>query len=315
MNLVGREPLIINNTLQHKLTKDMSIIYEEKVGSYLGFPIILHDGTLFGTLCAIDTVPYSFDDEEIEIMKSLSRILTNYLNDNIGLVAFSKIEEERQLEKVEAIGKMASGLAHEIGNPMQSIKGFIQYVFKDSNHNKDFQRIVMNEITRVEELISEFVLATQPSSPVIQMNNAIDVILPSVERIKSEAYAKGISITCSLEDHLPIINVEASQIQKVIMNVLRNSLEAIEQEGSIRVVAYRDPFHFLVIEVSDNGRGIPAGIIKKVGYPFFTTKDYGTGLGLSVSKNIIRAHGGTLNIESVGNGTKVSIRLPIAIEK
>jgi two-component system, sporulation sensor kinase E len=292
----------------------MSVIYEAKVGSYLGLPIILHDGSIFGTLCAIDTVPYSFDDKEIDIMKSLSRILSNYLNDNKGLVEFSKIEEDRQLEKVEAIGKMASGLAHEIGNPMQTIKGFIQYVFKDSNHNEEFQHIVMNEITRVEELISEFVLAIQPSSPVIQMKNAKDVILPSIETIKSEADKKGITLTCSIEDDLPNINVEASQIQKAITNVLKNAMEAIEGEGSIKVLASKDPFHFLVIDVIDNGKGIPAGIIKKVGYPFFTTKDYGTGLGLSVSKNIIRSHGGTLNVESVSNGTKVSIRIPIAKE-
>ncbi|WP_456275173.1 ATP-binding protein [Bacillus sp. AK128] len=293
----------------------MPIIYEAKVGSYLGLPILLQDGSLFGTLCAVDPEPYSFTEEEIEVMTSLSKILTNYLDRNHSMVQFSKEEELRQLEKLEQIGLMASGLAHEVGNPMQSIKGFIQYIFKDSNIDSTFQKIVMDEISRVEEVISEFVLSIQPSSPVKSTSSVTEIIKASLESIHNEAEQKEITVTNEIESNLPNINVEPLQIKKVLVNLLKNALEASNQNGHIKVHASVDEFYFIVIDVIDDGEGIPTSIVQKVGTPFFTTKDYGTGLGLSVSKNIIRSHGGTLSVVSDHSGTKVTVRVPAILEK
>ncbi len=288
----------------------MSVIYEAKIGSYLGLPIILEDGTLFGTLCAVDPKPYSFNDEEVEVLKSLSRILSNFLNENKNMVQFSKEEEARQLEKFNHIGRVAAGLAHEIGNPMQTIKGLIQHVFEDSNHHSDFKEIVMAEVTQVEKIISEFVLSIQPTSPVKTPTPIIELISAAVDSMKEQIFEQEILLEYEIEENLPNVLVEGKQIIRVITNLLKNALESVAYDAKIKINVSKDPFNFVVIDVIDNGKGIPTSIIKKVGTPFFTTKDYGTGLGLSVSKNIIRSHGGTLSVESGTNGTTVSIRLP-----
>lgn len=224
----------------------------------------------------------------------------------------SELEVQR-MENLAAISQLAAGIAHEVRNPLTSIKGFIQMavVKPDKPINVGHMQLVLEEITRIEQLINEFRMLARPQEvphiSEVDLNATIDNIITLVQ---SQAHAKSIELSYTASDErCPFIG-DASLLKQLWLNLLRNAVEAVPDGGKIEVYLCKKECAYIV-SIKDNGAGIPPEVLRKLGTPFFTTKESGTGLGLSICYNIVHKHHGRLEFSSkVGEGTEVLVHLP-----
>ncbi len=265
---------------------------------------------MFGTVCAIDPEPYAFTEDEIEAIKRISSIISVILEGATSSKHDLVNDKLMRLEKLALLGQLSAGLAHELRNPMQSVKGFVQLLFQEDENNQ-FRDIVISELDRMNQLINDFLLATQPTAPKkanYPLNKIVDEV---VELFKNEAMLQNIQL--SLFNHVPevVVFVDKAQIKQVLINIFKNALEAAGEGGIVSVQVRTDSREQVIVEVSDTGEGIPVSIIERVGEPFFSTKENGTGLGLAISKTIMREHNGAISFENHEGETKVMISLPM----
>jgi diguanylate cyclase (GGDEF)-like protein len=224
-------------------------------------------------------------------------------------------EEQSRSEKMKMVGELAAGMAHEIRNPLTSIQGFIQ-LSKNSGFNiQPWYDVIMGEITRVGELTAEFLQFSKPHVS----NMRIEMIGSCMARVyslcESEATSRGHTIHMDIADGNIMLLMDRDKIIQVLINLIRNAFQAMEQAGQINFTLDKEG-EMAVITVRDNGRGIPQSEISKIFDPFYTTKEDGTGLGLSLCQKIIEDHNGHIKVESeVGSGTVFTVKLPISSKK
>lgn len=235
---------------------------------------------------------------------------------------YKQIEQTAyQNDKLAMLGKISAAIAHEIRNPLTSIRGFIQLLRPHLIQlgRDEYARIILNEIDRANDIIHEFLNSSKPS--VIQRSIVhIPSLLSEVTLLtESEALMKGCFIRLNLPEQCAAMNVsmDAKQIKQVLLNMIKNGMEAIDEvmdpdhEGEIEISA-RAEGKFAKIIIKDNGKGIDKGVLGHMFDPFFTTKEHGTGLGLSLSHRIIRNHMGDITVNSLkGVGTLFEITLPM----
>lgn len=242
----------------------------------------------------------------------------DYLISVKDVTEYKQIEQSAyQNDKLAMLGKIAAAIAHEVRNPLTSIRGFIQLLrpHLEALGKEEYARIILTEIDRANDIIYEFLNSSKPSAPMVR-KVAIDTLLREVLMLSdSEALMKGCQIHYeSYEENLQV-SIDMKQIKQVILNLVRNALDAIsdmneEYGGRIDVATYKEGEN-VVILVRDNGKGMDRQTLGRLFDPFFTTKEAGTGLGLSVSYRIIRNHGGTIRVDSTpGEGTAFKIHLP-----
>jgi len=217
-----------------------------------------------------------------------------------------------QSEKLSIVGQLAAGIAHELRNPLTSLKGFLKLI-QFRNTDKDIDRYVQvmdSEFHRIEQIIDEFLILAKPTKTNFQ-NNRIDLILDEViELLSGQANMKSIILQKEYASSLSPIYSESNQLKQVFINLLKNAMDAIGEEGEIIIKATERKEH-IQIQVIDNGSGIADEELEKLGSPFFTTKKNGTGLGLTICKRIVKKHKGTFTIESnEGKGTIVTLNFP-----
>jgi signal transduction histidine kinase len=229
---------------------------------------------------------------------------------------------ERQ-EKLASLGLLAAGVAHEIRNPLTAIKAalFIQQKrFQPETQELADAKIVEREIMRLERIVNDFLLFARPTDPELVVVRT-DVSLQEVHTLLAPELTRK-KIELILEKSPPLrIRADASQIKQVLINLVRNSADAIEQSGVIKLRVRADrkrlaqaDSNVVVLEVEDNGRGIPPEVQKRLFDPFFTTKEAGTGLGLSIAAAIVQKHGGTIQYQTqMHYGTTFGIILPQAM--
>ncbi|WP_059170556.1 ATP-binding protein [Bacillus sp. FJAT-27445] len=224
-----------------------------------------------------------------------------------------KIETDRLLQKSEKLallGQMAAGLAHEIRNPLTSIKGFIQ-LFKAENKKKEYYDIVLAELDRINSIVSEFLVLAKPSSAVFKEGNLVQLLKDVVTLINTQSALNNVEISTAIGPNIPTIICEENQLKQVFINLLKNSIEAMPQGGNIYISVQKSGPEEIMIKIVDEGVGIPEDRMGTIGEPFFTTKEKGTGLGLMTCFKIIESHNGKLSFSSqVGKGTTVIIHLP-----
>lgn len=231
---------------------------------------------------------------------------------------------EKQLvhtQKMESIGTLAAGVAHEVGNPLASISALVQVVQRSTNDEfvKEKLELVKSQVTRISKIIRDLVDFSRPSNYELQMTDINQNIREAIEIIKVGAKAKNITFETSLNDSIPSLPLVADQIQQVFVNILLNAVDVIVEVpgGTYQdVIGVRSDLDDdqLIIEFYDSGRGIPDENLAKVFEPFFTTKKEGkgTGLGLWVSYGIIKSFQGDLKVYSkVDEGTTFRITLPL----
>ena len=228
-----------------------------------------------------------------------------------------RINEEHlaQSEKLSIVGQLAAGIAHELRNPLTSLKGFLKLIqFRNTDQDIDrYVQVMDSEFHRIEQIIDEFLILAKPTKSHFQ-NNRIDLILDEViELLSGQANMKSIILKKEYPSSLPPIYSESNQLKQVFINLIKNAMEAIGEEGEI-IIKVRELTQHLQIQVIDNGSGIADEELEKLGSPFFTTKKNGTGLGLTICKRIVKKHKGTFTVESnEGKGTMITLNLPKSV--
>lgn len=225
---------------------------------------------------------------------------------------------ERQIiasEKFSAVGKLAAGFAHEIRNPLTSISGFIQLLQKkEIADDKDIQyfEIIRSELARINKLVTDFVGVAKPEvSAVRQKHDLKNVLGEMVVFMQSQALLCKVEIVYQAPDMPIFLECNDMQIKQVILNLIQNAIEAMPDGGQIIVALSEEEAGFVSIRVQDEGCGMTEEKRKKVLQPFFTTKENGCGLGLSVCLRIVENHQGQIEIDSQkGKGTTFHIKLP-----
>ncbi|UUZ86734.1 PAS domain-containing protein [Paenibacillus sp. P26] len=225
-----------------------------------------------------------------------------------------KISEEilRRSDKLHVIGEMASGVAHEIRNPLTTIKGFMQ-IIRPKIQEKHYVDTVLTEIERINQIVSEFMALAKPYAANFSPRNVMEMIRDTVNLLRPQLAMNSVQVSLSEETgEAPLVYCEENQIKQVFINIIKNAMEAMPDGGPISISVQRSG-RYISIRISDQGRGIESHLLDKVGVPFHTTKENGTGLGLMVSGRIVENHKGSLTIQSVVNqGTTVTIVLPSA---
>jgi PAS domain S-box-containing protein len=219
-------------------------------------------------------------------------------------------ERLRRSDKLAAVGLLAAGVAHEIRNPLTTVKGFVQLLMSDMD--KHYADILLSEIDRINLIVSEFLILSKPQVIKYESQN-IKLILTKITSIlESQATLKGIQLISEYDLNIPFINCEQNQLKQVFINLIKNAIEAMPNGGKIIIKAKKINNKMVSIQIIDQGMGIEKERIPKLGEPFYTTKENGTGLGLMVCFKIIEQHGGIMNISSqINKGTTVEVCLPI----
>ncbi len=222
-------------------------------------------------------------------------------------------EELRQKEKLAFVGQMATTIGHEIRNPLASLKGFTQ-LQREKHKEDEFQYSIMEqEIDRIDSILNDLLVIGKPRQISVKQYNLKELIEYVVSITEQSEQGKNIAFELKMVESFPLIECDEKQMKQVFLNLIKNGLESMPEGGKLTIEGGQLADNQVSIRICDEGYGIPADVQEKLFQPFFTTKDYGTGLGLMVSKKIIEDHHGKIDIESnEGNGTKVEIILPIA---
>lgn len=240
------------------------------------------------------------------------------------LVSVKDVSEYKQVEqaafqndKLAMLGKIAASIAHEIRNPLTSIRGFIQLLrpYLESVGKEEYARIILSEIDRANDIIYEFLNSSKPSAPLKQKLSVASLVKETVLLTESEAHMKGCELQYEIYDPDITVAIDVKQIKQVLLNIVKNAMDAIQDAGDRRkgliAISVRREGRTAAIRIRDNGKGMNRALLNRLFDPFFTTKEDGNGLGLSVSYRIIRNHGGTIQVDSqVNEGTEFIIYLP-----
>ena len=225
----------------------------------------------------------------------------------------------RRADRLSSLGMLTAGLAHEIRNPLVAIRTFTQLLperYQDPEFRNSFQAVALKEVDRICGLVNDLLNFARPSTPNVSAEDINEIVEGIVRILETEAREKEVQIYRRLASSLPKIFIDKEQIKQVSMNVILNALQSIEGRGvvevSTRLFTRNGSEQFVQIEVRDSGAGIPEKDLEDIFTPFFTTKKDGSGLGLSISHQIVQEHGGYIVVESqVGKGATFFLNLPV----
>jgi two-component system sensor histidine kinase HydH len=245
----------------------------------------------------------------------MGRVLLMY-----DLSELKRLEKEIQRhDRLVALGKMAAGVAHEVRNPLSSIKGFATLLgskFKEGSQEHEAADLMVYEAERLNRSITELLNYARPTTLNKEQINLGDLVASSLKLIGSDAQALGVKTSLEIDPDISDIDIDRDKINQVLLNLYLNGLQAMEGSDlkkELKVSVRSDAsVGAVIIEVQDNGKGIPQENIDKVLDPYFTTKPEGTGLGLALAYKIIDEHNGTIRFKSAkGKGTTVSVTIPV----
>ena len=238
-------------------------------------------------------------------------IMTDITEEKVSL------EERLESERVASIMDLAAGVAHELGNPLNSIHIHLQVLRRNldaqkqnSKKSKKSLSTCINEVERLDGIIAHFLKAIRPQTPDFKKINLLSIIEETVHLKKEELSAKKINISMEAGVREPLVNGDSEQLKQVLFNVIGNAIEAVENDSEIRIITGLED-RFVFAKIIDHGSGISKDDLSKVFEPYYTTKKTGNGIGMMIVHRIMRDHGGDVGIDSkVGAGTIVTLRFP-----
>ncbi len=246
-------------------------------------------------------------------------------NDMVAQLKASREEIHRlhqtQMSRAEhfaTLGELATGLAHEIRNPLAGIAGVIEIVSRDLPPNSPARSVIKDakeEALQINRILTELLETARPKPPQFRVSDVCSTAEHAVMFARQQAITKRIMIELDVTGPIPPVDHDPNQINQVLLNLLLNAIQSMDKPGTIRVSLETDEDDVL-ITVADEGKGIPPEHLPNIFRPFFTTKGHGTGLGLSLARRTVESHGGHIDVSSeLGKGSRFAIRLPIARQK
>jgi two-component system, NtrC family, sensor histidine kinase HydH len=280
---------------------------------------IVGEEQLLGILALRDErLREAYSSDEIELFRGVAASI------GVTLQNSRVYELMKERDRLAALGQMAAGLAHEIRNPLGSIKGAAQYLQPIGNQlgdggTKEFLDIIVEEVNRLNKIVSQFLDYARPYRGDQTPLDVNDVVRKTLHLLEKEEERSKVEITTNLVEGLPPVRADAEQLRQVFLNLAINALQAMPAGGRLSVsTSLRRSTRrgaaaaFLEVRFRDTGPGIPPGDMRNLFIPFFTTKEKGTGLGLPISQRIIENHGGTIEPRSQpGAGATFTVLLPV----
>lgn len=267
-----------------------------------------------------EQVNYEGSIGEIHYLAVLNPICINgetveVIGTAIDITSEKKREKQvQQMEKLSVVGELAAGIAHEIRNPLTSLKGFAKIIKESVSDQKliPYLDIMLDEMDRINQIVNEFMFIAKPNENVhFQYVNFSKLVADCIHFMEPQANLKSLKIEYGVKKEI-ILNCDRNQMKQVLINLLQNAIEATENNGYFIGVSLEEVGESSVmVTVSDKGCGISESRFKRLFEPFYSTKEKGTGLGLLTCKRIIDLHQGSIDIESQpGEGTTIRIVLP-----
>lgn len=214
-------------------------------------------------------------------------------------------------EKLAVASQLAASVVHEIRNPLTSLKGFVQLMESGMEAKEEYFRIMNEEIEKMEAMTSELLYISKPPTNEKSWESVHSMIKDVVMLLEPQARKKNAILDC-MRQHDKEVYCNRSQIKQVLLNLVKNAIEAIDHDHGIITIETKILLKYVEIRVSDNGPGVPGDLVKRLGEPFITTKKNGTGLGLMVTKQLMNQHGGELKVYSnEGRGSTFKATLPV----
>jgi signal transduction histidine kinase len=289
--------------------------------SLLAVPLT-YRGTIIGAIAAVNKTEGSFDAHDRELLSTLAGS-TAVAIENARLYQaereLRKLVEQSQMqlvqtEKLAATGRLAASLAHEINNPLQAIHNSLQLMRSfqlEAQEQQEYLKIADEEIERLMALVASILEFARPPQREMRATNLNDVVERVLALASKYLQHRRVAIKRALAPDLPPVVVAPDELEQVFINLVLNAVDAMPEGGTLRVASWRDEDGRLAVAFSDTGHGIAPEDLKRVFEPFFSTREDGTGLGLTVSHNVVERHGGEIAVESaVGQGTTFTVWLP-----
>lgn len=228
----------------------------------------------------------------------------------IDITTKSKIENElARLDRLKLVGEIAVGIGHQIRNPMTSVRGFLQ-IFKEKYiEDREFLDLIIEELDSANAIISEYLSLARNRIVELAPNDLNEVLKSILPLAQSTAIIQDKNIKFECEE-LPHILLDQKEVRQIVLNLVQNGLEAMKPGGIITIKTFLDD-NYIVLAVQDEGHGICQEFVDKIGTPFFTTKDNGTGLGLAVCYSIAERHNARIDFETRTSGTTFYVRFPV----
>ena len=266
-------------------------------------------------VCSLD------GDREIPLGVSGGRITTEDGRFVGKILIFRDLREVRRLqeevkrkEKLAAIGSLAAGVAHEIRNPLSSIKGFAtlfktRFSFESDEH--EAAEIMIHEVDRLNRVVTELIEYARPSNIKIRESDVHELIAHSLSLIRQDAEMADVQVDTDIPDDITRISLDPDRMQQCLLNIYLNAIQAMPEGGTLNIAAFRADNGMIGLRVTDTGKGIAEDDLSMIFDPYYTTKNRGTGLGLAMVLKIVEAHGGEISVTSKeGEGTVFTMLLP-----
>ena len=225
-------------------------------------------------------------------------------------------EQLKQSDRLAALGQLSAGVAHEIRNPLGSIKGSIEILeseFPPDHPKREFVDIIKEETVRLNNIVAEFLTFARPAKPSMESVCLGDLIDSTLTLLRKEAEGAHVSLDVKHDTSVPPVHLDPDQIRQVLVNIVLNGIQAMPEGGKLEVrSSYQVQDNSVLIEVADTGNGAPHSDLDHLFDPFYTTKPHGTGLGLSISYQLVHNHQGSIAVRrNDGGGLTFGITLPV----
>jgi PAS domain S-box-containing protein len=287
---------------------------KEEIRSYIGVPVLDHQGKVYGMICAFDSTERSFDEYEVRLVEIFARYLSHEQ---------SQRELESQLARaneMKILGQLTSGVAHEVRNPLNGITAIVGALSKELGDAERFQPYVQhlrNQVTRLTMLMEDLLALGRP----VREENKLELPVVALVENALSSWQHGLEKPREVRLELPqtaqqnfMVRVEGARIEQIIINLLENAHQHSPPDQTIIISIDTSLPAMVLISVRDNGPGIANEIMPRIFEPFFTTRKSGTGLGLSIVKHIVESHGGSITAQNnrEGSGVTLTISLPLS---
>jgi two-component system, sporulation sensor kinase E len=268
--------------------------------------------------------PHTFELEVVhrngQPLTFVSTSLPIIVNDQIaGIICNSRdVTELRQTEerlrrtdKLTVVGELSASVAHEIRNPLTSLKGLVQLLQMEDEKHQLYYQIMLDELNRINHIVSELLLLAKPQQIKFSEADLQMILYNVISLLKTEASLHNIQIEFEVHDQQAIIECEPNQLKQLFINIVKNAIEA-SSAGDMVAISLQTSDNHVTVRVKDQGCGISKEFLERIGEPFYSSKEKGTGLGMTVSFKIVQSHHGTIKFNSEPDkGTEVTVRLPI----